>query len=134
MLSDDIIGPLCTELADVEHEGACWSEEGEHDADAEHEGACWSDEDELEIDISTYEESDLETDGADQLPLESQPSDSSIPMVSENEDWKQPLYPGAKVTKIDSFGQLEKQGTGNETGMGYRNRKREWKWNRKLNK
>jgi len=52
-----------------------------------------------------------------------QPSDSSIPMAYENEDWKQPLYPGAKVRKIDSFGQLEKQGTGNETGNGNGNRK-----------
>jgi len=32
------------------------------------------------------------------------------------------LYPGAKVRKIDSFGQLEKQGTGNETGNGNGNR------------
>lgn len=104
LLSDDIMSPVRTELdADVEYEGACWSEEGELDADVEHEGACWSDEDELEFDISTDEESDLETDGADQLPFESQPSDSSLPMASENEDWKQPLYPGAKLTKIDSF-------------------------------
>jgi len=57
------------------------------------------------------------------LPFESQPSDSSIPMASKNEDGKQPLYPGAKVTKIDNFGQLEKQGTGNETRTGNGNRK-----------
>jgi len=44
-------------------------------------------------------------------------------MASKNEDGKQPLYPGAKVTKIDNFGQLEKQGTGNETRTGNGNRK-----------
>ena len=65
---------------------------------------CWSDE---YIDLTP--ESDLETpaastqstNGADsvgQLPCESPPD-----WAFESEEWKQPLYSGAQISKFDSF-------------------------------
>ena len=81
------------------------------DPDERHQSECCSDGQyaELEFDISTEseytsgtdEESDLESDaqstnGADLLPFESHPT-------VEDDEWKQPLYTGAKITKFDSF-------------------------------
>ena len=70
---------------------------------------CWSDEFDLtaESDLETAAASHLDTaastqstNGADsgQLPCESQPD-----WAFQSEEWKQPLYSGAQITKFDSF-------------------------------
>ena len=68
---------------------------------------CWSDESidlTAESNLETAAGSDLNTAASTQntdsgqLPCESQPD-----WAFESEEWKQPLYSGAQITKFDSF-------------------------------
>ena len=70
----------------------CWSDEYIHLTEAKLETAAGSD---LDTAASTQS-----TNGADsgQLPCESQPD-----WAFESEEWKQPLYNEAQITKFDSF-------------------------------